>query len=80
MQNFLKADQNARQVVAQGQVAARAKLQAVPLGMCKVEDHSRVIVGHLACAWELRALPSKEAFGSFTSAHTRLQNLELEYP
>ena len=44
-------------------MAARAKLQAVPLGVCKVEDHPRGChsVGYLACAWELCALPNKEA-------------------
>ena len=44
-------------------VAARAKLQAVPLGVCKAGDQPRGChsVCHLACAWELRALPNKEA-------------------
>ena len=53
----------APKVVAQGPVAARAKLQAVPLGVCKVEDHPWGChsVCHLACAWELRALPQKRS-------------------
>ena len=65
----------APKVVAQGPVAARAKLQAVPLGVCKVEDHPWGChsVCHLACAWELRALPSKEAkMAAVRSAHTLL--------
>ena len=73
-------------------MAARAKLQAVPLGVCKVEDHPRGChsVGHLACAWELRALPSKEAKMAAVRLHTLTlslpkpkrtgENLELEYP
>ena len=72
---FESGSKCAAKVVAPGHVAARAKLQAVPLGVCKVEDHPRGChsVGHLACAGELRALPSKEAkMAAVRSAHTLL--------